>query len=216
MKSDKKIQENVQEELQWEPILNATEIGVAVKDGVVTLSGNVNSYTEKRQAELAAKRVKDVKAVAMDINIDISSTDNNNDTEIGTAIVDAFSWNTLVPDEKIKARVENGWVTLEGEVEWQYQKEAAYNAVDLLRGIKGISNLIVVKPTINKSLIKDNIKKALERNADIEADKVEITTSGHKVILRGKVGSWHERGLVARAAWASPGVVDVLDEIEIS
>lgn len=191
-------------------------IGVAVKDGVVTLSGNVNSYTKKRQAELAAKRVKDVKAVALDINIDISSTDNSNDTEIGTAIVDALRWNTLVPDEKIKARVENGWVTLEGEVEWQYQKEAAYNAVDLLRGIKGVSNLIGVKPVISKSLIKDNIKKALERNADIEADKVEITTAGHKVILRGKVGSWHERGLVARAAWASPGVADVLDEIEIA
>lgn len=216
MKTDKKIQEEVIAELLWEPVLNATEIGVAVKGGVVTLSGNVNSYTKKRQAELAAKRVRDVKAVAVDINIDLSAEDNSNDTEIGTAIVDAFSWNTLVPDEKIKVKVENGWVTLDGNVEWQYQKVAAYNAVNLLRGIKGISNLISVKPAVNTILVKDNIKRALERNADIESDKVEVTTKGHTVVLKGKVGSWHERSLVERAAWASPGVVNVEDEIEIS
>lgn len=215
MKSDKKIQQDVMAELQWEPVLNATEIGVAVKDGVVTLSGHVGSYTQKRQAETAAKRVRDVKAVAIDLDVQLSTEDNSNDTEIGTAIVDAFRWNTLVPDDKIKAKVENGWVTLEGDVEWRYQKEAAYNAVNFLRGIKGVSNLIMVKPVINKSLVKDNIKKALERSADIEADKIDVLTSGHKVILKGKAGSWHEKNVIERAAWSSPGVVEVVDELEL-
>lgn len=215
MKSDKKIQEDVMAELQWEPVLNAVELGVSVREGVVTLSGNVNSYTKKRQAEMAAKRVKDVKAVAVDINVDIWPEDNNNDTELGTAIVDAFRWNTLVPDEKIKVKVEDGWITLEGEVEWHYQKAAAYNAINSLRGIKGISNLITVKPAINKVLVKDEIKRALERNADIEAGKIDIVTSGHKVTLKGKAGSWHERSIIERAVWASPGVTEVVDEIEI-
>lgn len=215
MKTDKKNQEDVIAELLWEPMLTAAEIGVAVKGGVVTLSGSVNNYMKKRQAELAAKRVRDVKAVAVDITIDLSPEDNSNDTEIGTAIVDAFNWNTMVPDEKVKVKVENGWVTLEGNVEWQYQKDAAYNSVLLLRGIRGISNLISVKPAVNKVLVKDNIKRALERNAAIESDKV-VTTTGHTVVLKGKVGSWHERNLVERAAWASPGVVNVKDEMEIS
>ncbi|MFA6059153.1 MAG: BON domain-containing protein [Taibaiella sp.] len=215
MKSDKKIQQDVIAELQWEPVLNATEIGVAVKDGVVTLSGHVGSYTQKRQAETATKRVRDVKAVAIDLDVQLSTEDNSNDTEIGTAIVDAFRWNTLVPDEKIKAKVENGWITLEGEVEWQYQKEAAYNAVNFLRGIKGVSNLIMVKPAISKSLVKDNIKKALERSADIEAEKIDVVTSGHKVTLKGKAGSWHEKNIIERAAWSSPGVNEVVDELEL-
>lgn len=215
MKSDKKIQEDVMAELQWEPVLNAVEIGVSVREGVVTLTGNVNSYTKKRQAEMAAKRVKDVKAVAVDINVDIWPEDNNNDTELGTAIIDAFRWNTLVPDEKIKVKVEDGWITLEGEVEWHYQKAAAYNAINSLRGIKGISNLIIVKPAINKVLVKDEIKRALERNADVESSKIDIVTSGHKVTLKGKAGSWHERSIIERAVWASPGVTEVVDEIEI-
>ncbi|WP_118953485.1 BON domain-containing protein [Taibaiella helva] len=216
MKSDKKIQEDVMAELQWEPMLNAAEIGVAVNSGVVTLSGNVSSYMKKRQAELAAKRVKDVRAVAIDINVDLWPEDNSNDTEIGTAIVDVFRWNALVPDDKIQTKVENCWVTLEGEVEWQYQKTAAYDAVNPLRGIKGISNLIHVKPAADKVLVKDAIKKALERNADVESDKIAISTAGHKVTLSGKAGSWHEKGLIERAAWSSPGVAEVIDDIEIA
>lgn len=215
MKSDKKIQEDVMAELQWEATLNATEIGVAVQHGVVTLSGNVNNYMKKRHAELAAKRVKDVKAVALDINVDLWPEDNSSDTEIAKAIIDAFSWNTLVPDDKIKIKVDHGWVTLEGEVEWQYQKTAAYNAINFLRGIKGISNLIVVKPVINKALMKEEIKRALERNADIKAGEVEIVTIGHRIILKGKVGSWYEKDIIERTAWASPGVTNVVDEIEI-
>lgn len=216
MKSDKKIQEDVMAELQWEPTLNAADIGVAVHQGVVTLSGNVNSYMKKRQAELAAKRVKDVKAVAVDINIDLWPDDNSNDTEIATAIIDAFRWNTLVPAPKIKIKVENSWVTLEGEVEWQYQKNAAYNAINFLRGIKGISNMIIVRPEASRVLVKEDIKRALERNADVEAANVEVLTSGHKITLRGKAGSWHEKGLIEKAAWASPGVTEVVDEIEIA
>jgi osmotically-inducible protein OsmY len=216
MKSDMRIQEDVMAELKWEPTLSASEIGVAVHAGVVTLSGNVSSYMKKTQAEKAAKRVKDVKAVAVDINVDLWPEDNSNDTETATAIVDAFRWNTLVPDDKIKVRVENGWVTLEGEVEWQYQKTAAYYAINALRGIKGISNQILVKPAINRTLVKDEIKRALERSADVKASKVDVATAGHKVILKGTAGSWYEKNIIASAAWASPGVTEVVDEIEIA
>lgn len=216
MKSDKKIQEDVMAELSWEPTLNATEIGVAVIGGVVTLSGHVDSYMKKTQAELAAKRVKDVKAVAVDLDVQLSFEDNSNDTEIATAIIDAFRWNAMIPDDKINILVEDGWVTLEGNVEWQYQKEAAYEAVNILRGVKGINNKLMVKPVIDRDLVEENIKKALERNADIESDKVSVNIIGHKIILKGEVGSWHERTLAERAAWASPGVLDVDDEILIA
>ncbi|ANH83771.1 hypothetical protein A8C56_07470 [Niabella ginsenosidivorans] len=215
MKSDKKIREDVLAELQWEPVLNATEIGVAVHNGVVTLSGNVDSFAKKTQAELVAKRVKGVKAVAIDINVDRWPEDNSNDTEVAAAIIAAFRYHTLVPKDKIRVKVENGWVTLEGAVEWQYQKKAAYDAIDLLQGVKGISDLIAVKPVVNKAILKDDIKRALERNADIQAANIDIQTSGNKVILKGQAGSWHEKNIIQRAAWASPGVTDVKDEIEV-
>ncbi|MCF3107650.1 BON domain-containing protein [Niabella sp. CC-SYL272] len=215
MKSDKKIQQDVIAALRWEPILNAEEIGVAVTDGVVTLSGHVNQYIKKWKAESVTKRVKNVKAVAINISVEISATDNSNDTEIGQAVINAFRWNSLIPQDKIKVKVEHGYVTLEGQVEWQYQKQEAYNAVKPLLGVKEVYNLLSVKPVVSKALVKDQIKKALTRNADIKSNKIDIDISGRKVILKGSVGTWQERSLIENAAWCSPGVTNVVDEIEI-
>ncbi|SDD02541.1 BON domain-containing protein [Niabella drilacis] len=215
MKSDKKIQQDVTEALQWEPILNATAIGVAVTDGVVTLSGHVDQYIKKRTAESVAKRVKNVKAVAVNISVEISSKDNSNDTEIGQAVVEAFRWNSLIPQDNIKVKVENGYITLEGCVEWQYQKQEAYKTVKPVLGVKEVYNLISVKPAISKALVKDQIKKAMARNADIKSDKIAIDISGRKVTLKGTAGSWQERTLIENAAWCSPGVTTVIDEIEV-
>ncbi len=196
-------------------VLNAAEIGVAVTDGVVTLSGHVDQYIKKGKAESVTKRVKNVKAVAVNISVEISSKDNNNDTEIGQTIVDAFRWNSLIPQNNIIVKVENGYVTLEGRVEWQYQKQEAYNAVKSLLGVKEVYNLISVKPAISKTLVKDQIKKAMARNADIKSNKIDIDISGRKVTLKGTAGSWQERSLIENAAWCSPGVTTVIDEIEV-
>lgn len=204
------------DELKWEPILNASEIGVAVKDGVVTLSGNVNTYNKRISAENAAKRVRDVKAVAMDIEVRLSPLSKRNDAEIATAVVDSLKWNNVVPDEKIKVTVDGGHVTMEGEVDWQYQKDAANNAIKYITGVTGITNFIRIKPRINTVLVKDNIKKALERNADVVADKIDVETLGHTVTLKGKARSWNERIIAERAAWSSPGVLDVKDELVIA
>ncbi|MBZ4191622.1 BON domain-containing protein [Niabella beijingensis] len=215
MKSDKTIQQDVIAALQWEPILNAEEIGVAVTNGVVTLSGHVDKYIKKWKAESVAKRVKNVKAVAINISVEISASDNSNDTEIGEAIINAFRWNSLIPQDKIKVKVENGYVTLEGGVEWQYQKQEAYNTIKPLLGVKEVYNLLSVKPAISKALVKDQIKKAMTRNADIKSSKIDIDISGRKVILKGSVGTWQERTLIENAAWCSPGVTNVIDEIEV-
>lgn len=215
MKSDRKIQQDVIEALQWEPILNAEEIGVAVTGGVVTLNGHVDQYIKKSKAESVAKRIKNVKAVAVNISVEISATDNSNDTEIGEAIVSTFRWNSLIPQDKIKVKIENGYVTLEGKVEWQFQKQEAYNAVKPLLGVKEVYNLLSVKPAISKALVKDQIKKAMTRAADIKSGKIDIDISGRKVILKGSVGTWQERTLIENAAWCSPGVANVIDEIEI-
>ena len=216
MKTDLQIQQDVMDELSWDPILTASEIGVTVKNGVVTLTGYVNNYSKKLAAENAAKRVKDVKAVAMDIEIKLPSDGKRTDADIAAAVLNALKWSSFVPDDRVKPEVENGWITLEGEVEWQYQKESAANAVRDLIGVRGISNLIRVKPSVSPVLVKDVIKKALERSAVIEAAGINVVTEGGNIVLKGKVRSWGERGEVERAAWATPGVIDVKDELVIA
>lgn len=216
MKTDLQIQQDVMDELSWDPILTASEIGVTAKNGVVTLTGYVNNYSKKLAAENAAKRVKDVKAVAMDIEIKLPSDSKKTDADIAAAVLNALKWSSFVPDDRVKPEVENGWITLEGEVEWQYQKESAANAVRDLIGVRGISNLIRVKPSVSPVLVKDVIKKALERSAVIEAAGINVVTEGGNIVLKGKVRSWGERGEVERAAWATPGVIDVKDELVIA
>lgn len=216
MKNDQQLQEDVMDELKWDPILNAAEIGVSVKHGVVTLSGYVNSYSKKVAAEHAAKRVKGVSAVAEDIDVRLGLDDERNDTEIAEAALEALKWNSNIPNEHIQIKAENGWITLEGEAEWQYQKDAAANAVRDITGVRGISNLIMLTPKIDTTVIEKNIRRALQRSADIEANNIDIKTIGNKVILKGKARSWAERNEIERAAWSSPGVTEIEDELLIT
>jgi osmotically-inducible protein OsmY len=216
MKTDSQLQATVMEELQWDPKLNAAEIGVAVKNGIVILSGHVDNYTKKLAAEEAVKRVKDVKGIVEEITVQLSHDGTRSDEELAQAAVSALRWNNAVPDQSIKAEVEKGWLTLEGNLDWQFQKDAALNAVKDIIGLKGVSNLINIKPKVNAPVVRDTIKKALERSADIESDRIIIETSGSKVTLRGKARSWGERNEVERAAWCAPGVMEVEDDLVIA
>ena len=216
MKTDQQLQHDVMEELKWDPVLNASEIGVSVKNGIVTLSGYVNSYSKKIAAENATKRVKGVRAVAEDIEVKLGVDGKRNDTEIADAAINALKWNTNVPDERVKLKVENGWVTIEGSADWQFQKDAATVAVRDIIGVKGVTNLISLAPRVNAAVVENNIRHALERSADIEADKIKVEAKGSKVILKGKVRSWSERQEVERAAWSSPGVIEVEDDLIVA
>ena len=215
MITDKKIQEDVMSEIDWDPEVNSEDIGVAVEEGIVTLSGQVDSYWTKKAAEKAAKRVKGVKGVAQDIVVKYPGMDRT-DTDIADAAVHTIKWNTTIPDESVKVKVEDGWVLLDGEVDWNFQKRAAENTVEKIKGVEGVSNLIDIKPRIQASVVKESIKEALERRADLEADAIEVETQGNKVILRGTVKTWSERVEVQRAAWRAPGVTSVENKLTIA
>lgn len=216
MKTDYELQQDVQDELMWDPILNAPEIGVIVKDGVVTLTGIVDSFSKKIAAESAAKRVKEVIAVAVNIDIILPGKHLRTDAEIAKAAFNALKWSNIIPDEKLMLQVENGYISVEGEVEWQYQKDSVTSAIKDLQGIKGITNLIHVKPRPGSKIINNNIRKALQRIANLEADKINVMTTGSDIKLTGNVHSWLERAEVERAVWSTPGVTAVHDELTIS
>lgn len=219
MKTDMEIQKDVMEELKWVPQLNATEIGVAVKNGIVTLSGTVDTYSKKISAEKAAKKISGVKAVAEEIEVKISPYEKRNDTEIAEAVLTALKWHSAVPHEKIKVKVEDGIVTLEGDVVWEYQRASARRAVVNLLGVRGINNFLKVVPgemvTFSEEKVRSNIIKALHRRAAKDAEKINIETAGNKVILSGVVHSWAEKDDALVAAWSVPGVVWVENNIEI-
>jgi osmotically-inducible protein OsmY len=216
MKTDSELKRDVENELKWEPSVNEAHIGVSVKEGVVTLSGHVPSYAEKYAAEKAAKRVYGVKAVADELDVKLPGSAKRTDEDIAAACVNALKANYSVPDEKIKVVVNNGWVTLEGEVEWQYQKEAAHNAIRYLTGVTGVSNNITIKPHVSPKDVKDKIVAAFHRWADIDARRIEIEARDGKVILRGNVRSWTERDEAQQAAWAAPGVTAVENNIVVT
>jgi osmotically-inducible protein OsmY len=213
-RTDQEIQTDVLVELRWDHTVQANEIGVAVKDGVVTLTGTVDSYLKKWKAEEAAHRVAGVVAVANDITV--RTIGERTDTDIAAAAVHALKWNASIPADKIQVTVDKGWITLKGEVEWQYQKEEAERAVRPLWGVKGVSNLIVVKPQASPTDLKKKIEDALVRSAEVDADNVTVEVQGSKAILKGKVRSWAEKEEAERTTWLAPGITSVDNQIKVS
>jgi osmotically-inducible protein OsmY len=215
MKTDSQIQRDVMEELNWDPSLNASEIGVAVKDGVVTLSGYVEVYAGKRAAENAAMRISGVKAVAEDIVVKQVAADKKNDTDIATAILNSLKWLSAINEEKIKIMVEDGWVVLNGEVEWNYQKDLIKSTIENIYGVTGITNLIKITSKTDPVDVKRKIKEAFHRSANIDANSIAVETKEHKVILNGIVRSYAEKRDAENAAWSLPGITMVENNLEI-
>jgi osmotically-inducible protein OsmY len=215
MKTDSQIKMDVQDELDWEPSIDETKIGVAVDDGVVTLSGEVDSYAKKIAAEKAAKSVYGVKAVAEDIMVKYSSSFTRSDTEIAKAALNALKWHSSVPNDTVMVKVENGWVYLTGELKWDYQKDSAKNAIKDLTGVKGVSNGITIKQDVKPFEVKEKIAKAFERSAEIDAKGITITTDGHTVTLSGKVHSIKEKEDAEKAAFKAPSVWQVKNKLRV-
>jgi len=213
IKTDEEIQKDVLAEFKWDVQLQPNEIGVSVKDGVVTLTGWVDSYLKKWAAEDAAHRVAGVKAVANDIEVRLAT--ERTDADVAAAAVRALEWDAGIPDDRIQVTVSKGWVTLRGEVEWQFQRQDAERVVRRLTGVTGVTNLITVKPHATPSEIKKKIEDALVRSAEIDADKIRVEVQGSKAILRGTVRSWTEREEAERAAWLAPGISEVDNRIAV-
>jgi osmotically-inducible protein OsmY len=217
MKTDQQLQRDVLDELKFEPSIREAEIGVSAKGGVVTLTGFVDSYAEKFSAERTAERLEGVKAVADEIKVKLPGTHQRSDTDIGHAVVNALRWDIQVPDDRIKATIEDGWIALEGDVEWQYQKWAAEGAVRNLTGVKGVTNLIAVKPKKASTYeVGQKIKDSMRRHAERDADRITIEAKDGRVTLRGTVSSFAERQDAERAAWQALGVTNVEDLIAVA
>jgi len=215
MKNNQDLQRDVQDAIKWERLLNAAEIGVTAKDGVVTLTGIVDSYSKKSEAEDAAKNVAGVKAVVEKIEVQLGSAGIKADNEIADEVVSAFKWNWEVPNDKVKVKVENGWVTLEGELNWKYQKDAAKKSVNKLIGVKGVSNNITIKSERQDRIEQNDIERALGRNWSLEDKGIQVKVSGNKVSLNGTVDSWYQKDTAGRIAWNAPGVWAVDNELII-
>jgi len=215
MKTDSQLQRDVGEELKWEPQVTASQIGVEVKDGVVTLSGEVSSFSEKWNAERAAQRVSGVNALAVDLKVKISGLGARTDSDIARSAENVLEWSTSVPDGAIKVMVEKGFITLTGEVDWQYQRLAATDSVRFLSGVTGVSDQIAIRPSLKVTAVKSDIDNALKRAAIADAKKIHVEIHGADVTLTGKVQNWAERETATTSAWRTPGVQSVIDKMTV-
>jgi len=216
MKSNADLQRDVQDAIKWEPLLSAAEIGVIAKEGVITLTGQVDSYWKKTEAEEAARSVAGVKAVVEKIEIKFANDSfKKDDNEIATEVLNAYQWNVEVPGDQVKVKVEKGWVTLEGELDWNFQKEAAKNAVRNLLGVVGVTNNIKIKADTLDKVEQKNIESALERNWSLSDREIKVKVSGTKVTLTGTVDSWYQKSEAARIAWKAPGVWSVENDLVV-
>ena len=210
------LRQDVLDALEFEPRIDAADIGAAVEDGVVTLTGHVRTYAEKITAQRIVEGVKGVRGIAEAIEVRPVGSHITADDEIAKRIVRMMEWNTFVPEEKVQVTVQKGWVTLKGDVEWQYERKAAEKVVRGLPGVRGVSNNIRVAPKVKAQDVQERIENALVRDAKIEAKAIKVGVSGSRVTLDGEVHNWAERQAVERAAWAAPGVTSVVDHISIS
>lgn len=213
--TDKELKQHVQNALDWEPSLDPTDVGVSVDEGVVTLRGNVGSFSEKMTAERVTLHVFGVKAVANDLVVHLVNGFERTDTEIAQTAVAALKWNTVIPKDRVTAAIANGWITLNGTLDWKYQKDAAARTVRDLTGVKGVTNNIIVQPQLKTIDVREKIEAAFKRSAEVDARRISVTAQDGKVVLSGNVHSWAERQEAERAAWAAPGVKQVEDLLAV-
>ena len=215
MKTNEVLQKDVQDAIKWEPLLNAAEIGVTAKDGVVTLTGTVDTYAKKTQAENAAKNVAGAKAVVEEIEVKSCNCEKRSDTEIATEVLNALKWNWEIPNDRIQVKVENGWVTLTGEMDWNFQKEAAKRVTTNLSDVKWVANNITIKSETTSRVEKEDVINALNRNWTLEDKNILVSVSNNKVTLNGTVHSWYQKDEATRIAWNAPGIVGVDNQLTV-
>ena len=215
MKTNEELQKDVQDAIKWEPLLKAAEIGVTAKDGVINLTGTVNSYSKKLEAEEAAKKIAGVRAVVEKIEVMLGSGSTKSDNEIASEVLNVFDWHWNIPENKVKVKVEGGWVTLDGELPWNFQKEAVKRSVNNLTGVRGVTNNINIISDLREEIVKIDIEDAIGRNWSINANDIKVDVSGNKVTLSGKVGSWYQKEETERIAWNAPGIEAVNNELVI-
>lgn len=215
MKTDADLKRDVTAELAWDPAVNSTAIGVAVKDGVVTLTGHIDTFAQKQAAMRAVRRVSDVKAIAVEIDVKLAPDHKRSDTDIAVSAEQALKWNTLVPVDSVKLSVDHGWITLRGDVDWEFQRSTVEKAVRPLMGVVGVSNEMTLRAQPRAANLARKIEEALTRQAIREAQHIQIRVDGTTVKLTGKVHSWQEREAAQWVAWTAPGVRSVINELSV-